>query len=88
MVIRAKLSLRNPIRLDTMLMQDLHMAEHHQLVARLQAQGHDAAIGEWENEVVVFDPKDIHVQEIMQDSLAADWYERTSRSTAPSRRAT
>lgn len=65
-VFRVKLSVQNPIKLDTELMQDLHLPDHRDLVARLQAEGYDCAIGAYDGEVCVFNRKDIHIQEVLE----------------------
>jgi len=67
LVLRVRLSIENPVRLDTREMQDLHANDD--LVARLQAQGYDSAIGEHDNEVAVFGNQHIHVVEIMKQML-------------------
>jgi hypothetical protein len=63
-IIRAKLSVRNPAKLDEVEMQDLHADPAR--VAELQAQGHDCAIHEYEWEVAVFGDHSIHVEEIIR----------------------
>jgi hypothetical protein len=65
-VLRVRLSIQNPVRIDTMAMQDLHV--HPDQVARLQAEGYDCAIGAYDNEVAVFGNHHIHVEEIIEAS--------------------
>jgi hypothetical protein len=62
-VIKATLSVKRPVRIDTYEMQDLHFKPD--VVKALEAQGHDCAIGDYEGEVAIFGDRNIHVQEII-----------------------
>lgn len=67
-VIEVSLAVRNPVMIDTSLMQDLHFrtAEREEL----RRQGYDAAIGpESPHEVCVLDPRCIRVRRIIPISL-------------------
>lgn len=68
-VIQVRLLVKRPIKLDTMLMQDLHLYSHEEMVQQLKAQGYDAAIsnnGEYQDEIAVFYPKSIQVERVIR----------------------
>lgn len=69
-VIRVRLSVKNPAVIDSNEMQDLHFLPDQ--VSELESHGHDCAVGEHDNEIAVFDIRNIHIQEIMDVQVGND----------------